>query len=194
LELPSMKSRVFGIGGVDPVSYGGLMSEYAHQRGLRRFVLPVPVLTPRLSSPWLGLAAPLYVRVGRKRRMKSRLCCSSICLRLRAAWHAADSPWARGRAKARHAVSPPRRTSLCHISRRSWLDDQLPSCHQADRFMEKRGRVRGYGSAPPPLWIAEHSVCHIESNSKITGNEFTCFLLSWSSWDRGCPRCWRTAA
>jgi hypothetical protein len=48
------------------VSYGGLMREYARQRGLRRLAVSVPVLTPRLSSLWLGLVTPLYVRVGRK--------------------------------------------------------------------------------------------------------------------------------
>lgn len=42
------------------------MEEYARQRGLRRFVVSVPFLTPRLSSLWLGLVTPLYVRVGRK--------------------------------------------------------------------------------------------------------------------------------
>ena len=66
LELPCAGSRIFEIGGADQVSYGGLMLEYARQRGLRRFVVPVPVLTPRLSSLWLGLVTPLHVRVGRR--------------------------------------------------------------------------------------------------------------------------------
>jgi uncharacterized protein YbjT (DUF2867 family) len=66
LDLPSESSRVFEIGGADRVSYGGLMREYARQRGLKRLVLSVPLLTPRLSSLWLGLVTPLYVRVGRK--------------------------------------------------------------------------------------------------------------------------------
>ena len=66
LDLPCTESRVFEIGGADLVSYGGLMSEYARQRGLKRLILPVPFLTPRLSSLWLGLVTPLYVRVGRK--------------------------------------------------------------------------------------------------------------------------------
>ena len=57
---------MFEIGGPDQVSYGGLMQEYAHQRGLKRLVISVPLLTPRLSSLWLGLVTPLYVRVGRK--------------------------------------------------------------------------------------------------------------------------------
>ena len=33
---------------------------------LRRWMIPVPVLTPRLSSLWLGLVTPIYARVGRK--------------------------------------------------------------------------------------------------------------------------------
>jgi len=66
LDLPPDTSRIFEIGGSDTVSYGGLMREYARQRGLRRLVISVPVLTPRLSSLWLGLVTPLYVQVGRK--------------------------------------------------------------------------------------------------------------------------------
>ncbi|HSJ74396.1 MAG TPA: SDR family oxidoreductase [Miltoncostaeaceae bacterium] len=59
-------SRVVEIGGPDRVSYGDLMREYARQRGLRRAMIPVPVLTPRLSSLWLGLVTPVYARVGRE--------------------------------------------------------------------------------------------------------------------------------
>jgi hypothetical protein len=59
-------SPIFEIGGRDVVSYGGLMKEYGRQRGLKRVIIPVPVLTPGLSSRWLGLVTPLYARVGRK--------------------------------------------------------------------------------------------------------------------------------
>jgi len=59
-------SVIVEIGGPDQVSYGELMREYARQRGLRRWMIPVPLLTPRLSSLWLGLVTPLYARVGRK--------------------------------------------------------------------------------------------------------------------------------
>jgi hypothetical protein len=41
------------------------MREYARQRGLRRVMIRLPVLTPWLSSLWLGLVTPLYARVGR---------------------------------------------------------------------------------------------------------------------------------
>jgi uncharacterized protein YbjT (DUF2867 family) len=66
LDHPIDASEIFEIGGSDRVSYGGLMREYARQRGLKRLVISVPFLTPRLSSLWLGLVTPLYVRVGRK--------------------------------------------------------------------------------------------------------------------------------
>ncbi len=67
IDLPDdTGSQVVEIGGPDRVSYGDLMREYARQRGLRRVMLPVPVLTPRLSSLWLGLVTPVYARVGRE--------------------------------------------------------------------------------------------------------------------------------
>jgi hypothetical protein len=66
LELSTADHLTIEIGGADQVSYGDLMKEYARQRGLRRFMIPVPVLTPRLSSLWLGLVTPLYARTGRK--------------------------------------------------------------------------------------------------------------------------------
>src|SRR6185369_17234571 len=46
LDLDATDSRVFEIGGADVVSYEGFMKEYARQRGLRRVLLPVPVLSP----------------------------------------------------------------------------------------------------------------------------------------------------
>ena len=66
LDLPFEESRVFEIGGADRASYGDIMTEYARQRGLRRWIIPVPILSARLSSLWLGLVTPLYSRVGRK--------------------------------------------------------------------------------------------------------------------------------
>jgi uncharacterized protein YbjT (DUF2867 family) len=66
LELPVQQGAVFEIGGADQVSYREIMQEYARQCGLRRWMISVPVLTPRLSSLWLGLVTPLYSRIGRK--------------------------------------------------------------------------------------------------------------------------------
>ena len=66
LDLKTDDHAIFEIGGPDSVSYGDLMREYARQRQLRRLMIPVPLLTPRLSSLWLGLVTPLYARIGRK--------------------------------------------------------------------------------------------------------------------------------
>jgi uncharacterized protein YbjT (DUF2867 family) len=66
VDLPPGPPRIFEIGGPDKVSYGAIMREYARQRGLKRLMIPVPVLTPRLSSLWLKLVTPRYSKVGRK--------------------------------------------------------------------------------------------------------------------------------
>lgn len=65
-DLPGGGSRTFEIGGADQASYGDVMREYARQRGLKRVMISVPLLTPRLSSLWLGLVTPIYARVGRE--------------------------------------------------------------------------------------------------------------------------------
>lgn len=66
LDIPLDGSRIYEIGGPEKMSYLDLMNEYGRQRGLKRLIIPVPVLTPGLSSLWLGLVTPLYARVGRK--------------------------------------------------------------------------------------------------------------------------------
>jgi len=66
LTLAPEQNDIYEVGGADCVSYGDIMREYAKQRGLRLFMMPVPFLTPYLSSLWLGLVTPLYARVGRK--------------------------------------------------------------------------------------------------------------------------------
>ena len=47
------------VGGKDVTTYRGLMLGYARARGLRRLLLPVPVLTPRLSSYWVHWTTPI---------------------------------------------------------------------------------------------------------------------------------------
>jgi uncharacterized protein YbjT (DUF2867 family) len=66
LDVEIEGSAIYEIGGADRVSYMAIMREYARQRGLRRLMIRVPVLSPRLSSLWLGLVTPLYARVGRE--------------------------------------------------------------------------------------------------------------------------------
>jgi uncharacterized protein YbjT (DUF2867 family) len=58
--LPPQVNRRFDIGGPDILSYAGMMRRYADVAGLRpRVLVPVPFLTPRLSSLWVGLVTPV---------------------------------------------------------------------------------------------------------------------------------------
>ena len=66
LHLSGSARQTYEIGGADQVSYADIMRTYARHRGLRIRMIPVPVLTPYLSSLWLGLVTPLYARIGRK--------------------------------------------------------------------------------------------------------------------------------
>jgi uncharacterized protein YbjT (DUF2867 family) len=65
LDLDGDRSVVYEIGGANAVTYRELMLEYARQRGLRRLLLPVPFLSPRLSSLWLTLVTPVHAGIGR---------------------------------------------------------------------------------------------------------------------------------
>jgi len=66
LATPDPASHVYQIGGPDVITYGDLLREYARQMGLRRLMIPVPVLTPWLSGLWLGLITPVNANVGRE--------------------------------------------------------------------------------------------------------------------------------
>lgn len=63
---PTPGHRVMKIGGPDVLTYHEMMRIYAEEAGLRkRLVLPVPVLSPGLSSLWVGIVTPLPPRVAR---------------------------------------------------------------------------------------------------------------------------------
>jgi uncharacterized protein YbjT (DUF2867 family) len=58
--LPSSVNRSFDVGGPDVLTYREMMQRFAAIRGLqRRRILPVPVLTPTLSSHWVGVITPV---------------------------------------------------------------------------------------------------------------------------------------
>lgn len=66
LEADDGVSHVVEIGGPDILTYQEMMRIYAQEAGLRRrLIIPVPLLTPRLSSLWVGLVTPLPRRVAR---------------------------------------------------------------------------------------------------------------------------------
>jgi uncharacterized protein YbjT (DUF2867 family) len=59
------RAGIVEIGGPDVLSYAEMMQDYARLRGLRRHMLPVPVLTPRLSSYWCSLVTPVPASIAR---------------------------------------------------------------------------------------------------------------------------------
>ncbi len=60
LNHPDVLGRSFDIGGPDILSYAKLFQIYAQEAGLRpRLIIPVPVLTPKLSSYWIHLVTPV---------------------------------------------------------------------------------------------------------------------------------------
>ncbi|SNR80283.1 SDR family oxidoreductase [Actinacidiphila glaucinigra] len=64
--LPPEVSRAFDIGGPDVLTYRAMMLMYAEVAGLPpRLIVPVPVLTPRLSSHWVGLVTPVPAGIAR---------------------------------------------------------------------------------------------------------------------------------
>lgn len=66
LDVPETAGRVIDIGGQDVFTYRELMQIMAGAIGLpRRVILPVPVLTPRLSSAWISLVTPVNGRIAR---------------------------------------------------------------------------------------------------------------------------------
>ena len=66
LKVPETVGKTLEIGGADVMPYQQLMRVMAEELGLRRrIILPVPVLTPRLSSLWINLVTPVSYRIAR---------------------------------------------------------------------------------------------------------------------------------
>ena len=65
LAVPESTGRIIEIGGSEVITYGEMMTTYAEVRGLRRWMIPVPVLTPRLSSYWVNLVTPIPAVIAR---------------------------------------------------------------------------------------------------------------------------------
>lgn len=59
LKTPESTGQIIEIGGAEVMTYRDMMFGYARARGLRRFMIPVPVLTPRLSSYWVHWVTPI---------------------------------------------------------------------------------------------------------------------------------------
>jgi hypothetical protein len=66
VESPDAIGGVLEIGGPDVVTYADMMATYAEVAGLpRRRLVPVPVLSPQLSSMWVGLVTPVPAQIAR---------------------------------------------------------------------------------------------------------------------------------
>ncbi len=63
LSTPKSAGKIIEIGGSDVLTYGDMMLDYALVRGLRRYLIPVPVLTPRLSSYWVHWMTPIPTQI-----------------------------------------------------------------------------------------------------------------------------------
>ncbi|MFJ8109459.1 SDR family oxidoreductase [Streptomyces sp. NPDC096132] len=66
VRMPDDVSRAFDIGGPDVLTYREMMVRYAAGANLpRRLILPVPMLSPGLSSQWVGLVTPVPASIAR---------------------------------------------------------------------------------------------------------------------------------
>jgi uncharacterized protein YbjT (DUF2867 family) len=65
LDVPDSTGEIIEIGGATVETYRSMMLTYARARGLRRGLIRVPVLTPRLSSYWLNLFTPVPASIAR---------------------------------------------------------------------------------------------------------------------------------
>jgi uncharacterized protein YbjT (DUF2867 family) len=65
LEQPESAGEIIEIGGTDVLTYAEMFEIYAAVRGLKRWVVNVPFLTPRLSSHWVGLVTPISNTIAR---------------------------------------------------------------------------------------------------------------------------------
>lgn len=65
LRVEESAGKIIEIGGADVVTYGEMLTAYAEVRGLSRCLVPVPVLTPRLSSYWVHFVTPIPASIAR---------------------------------------------------------------------------------------------------------------------------------
>ena len=80
LETPATAGRTLDIGGPEVKSYADIMRDMAAALHLRRrVVIPVPVLTPRLSSLWIHVVTPLHASIARPlaEGLRNRVVCRS---------------------------------------------------------------------------------------------------------------------
>ena len=79
LEIDESEGKTLEIGGQDILTYAELMKTYARIRGLKRVMIRVPVLTPRLSSYWVDFVTPIPSSIARPlvEGLKNELICTN---------------------------------------------------------------------------------------------------------------------
>lgn len=77
LDHPESAGKTYDIGGEDVLSYRELLTRYGEERGLRRLVIPVPFLSPKLSSYWLYFVTSTSYPLAAA--LVGSLKCESVC-------------------------------------------------------------------------------------------------------------------
>jgi uncharacterized protein YbjT (DUF2867 family) len=162
-------SRRFDIGGPDVMSYAEMMRSYARVAGLRdRFILDVPMLSPRLSSLWVGLVTP--VPAGLARPLVESLRNEVICTEHDIAAYLPDPPY--GLISLQRAIALALRqvrtgevtTRWASATSAGWADEPLPSDAQAADPAWSGGslyvddRVRRVRASAEHLWAAVEGI------------------------------------
>ncbi|MCZ2823286.1 MULTISPECIES: NAD(P)H-binding protein [unclassified Modestobacter] len=65
LEAPEAEGRAFDVGGPEVLEYLEMLTRVAEIQGRRLLIVPVPLLSPKLSSYWLSLVTDVDVQTGR---------------------------------------------------------------------------------------------------------------------------------
>ncbi|MFE0002778.1 SDR family oxidoreductase [[Kitasatospora] papulosa] len=90
-RMPADVNRTFDIGGPDVMTYRDMMQKYAEVATLRtRLILPVPMLSPGLSSHWVGLVTPVPASIARP--LAESLRYEVVCHEHDIAEHVPDGP------------------------------------------------------------------------------------------------------
>ncbi|MFJ8885668.1 SDR family oxidoreductase [Streptomyces sp. NPDC102402] len=90
-RMPADVNRTFDIGGPDVMTYRDMMQKYAAVANLRhRLILPVPMLSPGLSSHWVGLVTPVPATIARP--LAESLRYEVVCHEHDIAQHVPDEP------------------------------------------------------------------------------------------------------
>lgn len=65
LETPASASQIIEIGGPETLTYAEMLLGYAVERGLGRWMIPLPLMTPALSATWTRMITPISQEVAR---------------------------------------------------------------------------------------------------------------------------------